>query len=424
MTETLSLQMAEPPAKRPRHRRNLLAALLLVPLTALIAALVWFMLGRTALPQGRVETALAPVVAPITAKVLEVYARDGDTVTAGQALARLDTAAFSRYFAEAQTLVRRAMLVQAQRAQAQQAEQANAWRERESALVHQLAQARFEEDGARQLLEQAALEQTRAILRRREADMTSGPDAPRLRAQALQAEQAANLRKNEASLQFERASHARASLEQEIRRMRQDGPTAPPLPQLPSQPSGPAEAVIDATVRAPVAGVLRGSLHVGQTLGGEQTSLFVAPDSNWLVIAALPAEHVGKARVGDVCSITLPSPADSTVWGVIDALSPGALGPNPAPGQATFAPVPEAAPALRAVTGTPGKPLAGAPALTTPEQGNPGTGLAVRDLPDNTPLVRIAVRSHGTASPRHGAQVRVHWWRNNIPGMGALLDWL
>lgn len=254
--------------------------------------------------------------------------------------------------------------------------------------------------------------------------MTSGPDTPRLRAQALQAEQAANLRRNEANLQFERASHARASLEQEIRRLRQDGPTAPPLPQLPNPPNDPAEAAIDSTVRAPVAGVLRGSLHVGQTLGSEQSSLFVAPDGNWLVIAALPPEHVGKARVGDVCSITLPSPADSTVWGIIDALSPGALGPNPTPGQATFVPAPEAAPALRAATNAPGKPLAGAPALTAPGQSGPGTGLAERDLPDNTPLVRIAVRSHGTASPRHGAQVRVHWWRNSIPGMAALLGWL
>lgn len=320
MAETLHL--APPPTRKPRRALKRFLGLSALLSAALCGLGFWLFAGRMVLPRGILDGTLLPVVSPMTARAVEVLASEGEMVRAGQTLIRLDSAAYRQQETWARPLAARSaarppgMERTADRAASAQAA--------EEYITRRLALARHEEESARRLVEEKAMEHARTELRMRELDAR---DAARQdRENARQTETAARRGKDEAKAAFETASRARAAIEGELARARREMEAArhssagEPAPVS----AGSAAAMEDPTViRAPDDGRVVGSVAPGRMLPRGETVLRLAPAKNaelWVVLA-VDENRAAALEPGQFCLVRPMDMPDTALPGEVASLS-------------------------------------------------------------------------------------------------------
>lgn len=327
MAESLYLEM-------PTRKKS--ASLLLrrlLPLWALlllaVACLGWWWLnsGQVKSVWGMLDGMVYAVSPEFSGRLEEISVREGDLVRQGQPVARVDSGGYASRLREAGREVAglRAMgqplagppNMEETAARLKEAQEA----ERE--MVRRLAQARHEEDARRMAREERVTEHVRAQLQLRAMDSQGGERAAgKARYAALrQAEAAARASMEKAKAEFEEVSRMRASLDQELGRVRDEmlrfrqmasrnryggaggafvaaAPAAPPVS-------------MDGTLYAPVSGkVLRAAAQPGGAVQRGEPVLFILPEGqdaveSFWVLAYFPLRDGEKIRAGQTCEVRL-----------------------------------------------------------------------------------------------------------------------
>lgn len=325
MSENLVLQMPEPtppkPARAPRFLLFLLALLIIAGCAA-----GWIYMGKVE-TSAQMEGQYVPIAPLMTAKVTEVLVTDGQMVRAGQPLARLDNAGLSRMESDARALVRgtrNSMEDTAERVAAAQAA--------EEYTVRRVALARHEEETLRREVERRAHDHARAQLHMRNLDAKGTPMTAQVRREAQQAEVQARSHWEAATDAFESSSRARAAVEGELRRAKQEAEKmrAAGNGRLPSHSlNAPAvqysagasaagtmaSASDPSVITAPQDGRVLGKMpEPGQLLARGETVLRLAPGGSSALwgIARISQEVSAKVRPGQICFV-LPGHASHTV---------------------------------------------------------------------------------------------------------------
>ena len=334
MTEPLVLHMPEPTPPPKPSRGSRLLPLMLALLLLLGGALAWLYTG-TQEASGRLHGQYLPIAPLMTAKVTEVLVTPGQMVRAGQPLARLDGSGLSRLEADARALVRGARSSMEDTAARVAAAQAA-----EEYTVQRVALARHEEEALRRALEQQTHEHARAQLHMRNLDARGTPLTAQTRRDAQLAEEQARQRKEAAADAHENASRARAAVEGELRRSRQEAEKARAAGYAPAPAHDYAAAMSGAStasgtpgnsaagdptvITAPQNGRLLGAMPMpGQVLNRGEAVLHLAPDGSsalW-ALARISPELATQLRPGLLC-LVIPHGMDAmSLVGVVEEVA-------------------------------------------------------------------------------------------------------
>lgn len=306
MSDATYIELPPEQKKRPFFRTFRGWAICLFLLAVLVgAALSWWLAeGRIASAYARVDTNVYTVETTFPTTIEGILTRVGDTVAAGQALARIDPTTF----------------VQPKRESAPQpgvmgvgeiSGRLDATESTEKQMMERIAQARADEERFQRLHQDTVTDHVRAQLALRAMDRSSP-----YWVQASQAEAVAKRRMDSARENFEQVSKLRAALDTELTRIRLEiwrkkqkptAPTAPPPPVPEPEP----EPVAPNMLYAPVTGeVLAINAQPGQSVNPGEPVFTLLPtegDSPRWIQAFFPlaSRHLLKegqnvqVRVGD-----------------------------------------------------------------------------------------------------------------------------
>ena len=342
MAETAPLELS--PASpgnsgRPFHRQILVA--LFAGIFVLSAFAGWWLAGgRVNSVSAVLDAELYPVAPEFSARLEEIKVREGDRVSARQAVGRVDASGYERQLHEAgrdAAALRPALMEET-------AERLKALQAAEEAVVERLARSRNEEEARPRIREERVMEHVRAQLALRSLDGQGGGKAVgKARYQeARQAEKQARLRMDAAREDFELFSRMRAVADQELRRIREGGLNGRGAKAGARQV--PANA--DGTLYAPVSGtVLRTSAAPGQMVKRGQPVLLILPDVGgtedaFRVVAYFPLEAKDNLDVGRPCEVRFDGEADAVQGEIVELMTPQTL-PEDSPDGATGALTPD-----------------------------------------------------------------------------------
>ncbi len=328
------MQLAMPEkAAPPRQRRA--AVLLLLFIAAATGGLYWYYSGRIVL-QGEVGTLSLTLYPEIAGTVSKVTARAGEQVQAGQPLVFLDASALQTTFAEAQNTLARleAELPPEHLRRSRQTP------DPQQETMEQLLTRQFrEEEAARRALHEASTAEAQtAFAYNRASILAAEGKLPQQQKEATrQNNLAARERLARSRAEFEAASLARAATEADIRRskaaQKQAGVDEVPANlrirayEAQAARTRQAAAALEATVvRAPRDGVVTAvEVAPGASLAAGQPVLSMIPtDAPPAIVAFAPEQDAAKIRVGQPCSVAIPSSPHSPFTGKVLAVLPRA----------------------------------------------------------------------------------------------------
>lgn len=316
MPELYSLEM---PVAQSRSFWTRPHILLLIAVALLVAAGGtgwWFYSGRVASVAARLDGVVHIVAPQFSGRLASLAVKEGEVVTAGQPVGSMEVAAYDQHLAQAATEAAALRGTQGpdmieSAARLRQAQDA----ERDFAV--RMAQARHEEDRLRLLREERVAEHVRTQLALRSLDSQGGERvAGKEKYAALrEAEFMARSRKEAAAADFERASLARAALDRELERIRQEIMAArnhaSQQRQRAIQGGRPINLKADGSFFSTVDGsVLRLLAEPGQLLQAGEPALLIAPagaaskDSFW-VEAWFSVSAGAGFKPGQICSIRI-----------------------------------------------------------------------------------------------------------------------
>ncbi|MDR3357386.1 MAG: HlyD family efflux transporter periplasmic adaptor subunit [Desulfovibrio sp.] len=332
MAETAHLQLSPgSPEISGRPFRRPYLAVLFAGIFVLSAIAGWWLAGgRIRSVNAVLDAKLYPVAPEFSARLEEITAREGDRVSARQAVGRVDASGYARQLREAgkDTAALRPALVE------ETAERLKALQAAEKDIVERLAQSRNEEEAKRRIREDRVMEHARAQLALRSLDSRGGEkvvDKTRYQ-EARQAEKQARLKMETAREDFELSSRIRAAADQELRRIRENGLNARGAKAGIHQPSANA----DGALYAPVNGtVLRVSAEPGEMVKRGQPVLLILPDGEgaedaFRVKAYFPLEFKDNIVAGQPCEVRFDGEEDTVQGEVAELMTPQAL-PEDAP---------------------------------------------------------------------------------------------
>lgn len=332
MSENLVLQMPEPTPPKPAHAPRFLLLLLALLLMA-GGATAWLYMGKME-TSAQMEGQYLPISPLMTARVTEVLVTDGQMVRAGQPLARLDSAGLSHMEADARALVRGARSSMEDTAERVAAAQAA-----EEYTVRRVALARHEEETLRREVEQRAHDHARAQLHMRNLDAKGTPMTAQSRRDAQQAEEQSRSRWEAATDAFESSSRARAAVEGELRRAKQEaekmratgsGGRTPGYALGASAPyNAGASAAGNMTndpsiITAPQDGRVLGKMpEPGQLLARGETVLRLAPGGSSALwgVARVSQEVAAQVRPGQLCFVLPRHPGNPVLVGEVEEVA-------------------------------------------------------------------------------------------------------
>lgn len=330
MPELDSLELPAPGRARFWTRSRLLFSLLVLLLMAAAIAGWWWLSGNVDSVAGRLDGMVHMVAPQFSGRLANLGVKEGDLVNAGQHVGSMDVEAYDRRLAEAASEAAALrptpgpdMVESAARLrQAQEAERDFAVR---------MAQARHEEDRLRLLREERVTEYVRAQLALRSIEAQGGERAAGKEQYAAvrEAELMARNRKEAAVADFERASLARAALDRELERIRQETMAtrnhASQQRQRAALGGKPEMLKADGALFAPVQGsVLRRLAEPGQMLQAGEPALLIAPvgtaarDAFW-VDAWFPVSADDSLKPGQRCRIRI---GDASLSGTVREILP------------------------------------------------------------------------------------------------------
>jgi membrane fusion protein (multidrug efflux system) len=306
---------------RPFHRPILAA--LCAGIFALSALVGWWLAGgRISSVSAVLDAELYPVAPEFSARLEEITAQKGDRVSARQAVGRVDASGYARQLHEAgrDAAALRPTLME------ETAERLNALQAAEKAVVERIARSRNEEEARRRIREERVMEHVRAQLALRSLDSQGGEKAVgKARYQeARQAEEQARVKMESAKEDFEQFSRVRAAADQELRRIRGEGPGVRGAEDGVTRVSADA----DGTLYAPVSGtVLHASAAPGQMVKRGQPVLLILPDGEgtedaFRVRAYFPLEARDSLEAGQPCDVRFEGEADAVQGEVAELAAP------------------------------------------------------------------------------------------------------
>lgn len=343
MPEPLYIHMPEAAAKK--KGRLLLRLMPLWVLAALAGAgWLWFESGRIPSSWAMVDGMVYAVSAEFPARVEAVHVREGDHVKRGQVLARLDARNYSQRYGEAvrETSGLRSLIgppsIEETAARLKSAQ------ESELDMTRRLALARQAEDMKQKQRQERIAEHVRLQLALRTLDSQGGEASvgKGRYAAARQAEANARAAKEQVEVEFEQASLARAAMDQELNRVREEMLRYKQMvsreryaqPQYVKQARAAAatrQQAPDGNLYAPQDGrILRGLAAPGQTVRGGDPVVLLLPEgpeaqnAYWL-LAYFPLETKSSIKPGQKCSITLKQSGTKFEGSVYDLLEPQPL---------------------------------------------------------------------------------------------------
>lgn len=330
MSENLVLQMPAPKAHKPSRTPRFLLFLVALLLLAGSAG-AWLYTGKME-TSADIHGDYLPITPLMTARVTEVLVKEGQMVRAGQPLARLDNAALNRMEADARALVRGtrpSMEDTADRVASAQAA--------EEYTVRRVALARHEEETLRRQVEQRTQDHARAQLHMRSLDAKGTPMTAQSRREAQQAEAQAQSQREAAHDAFEYASRARAAVEGELRKVKQESERARALGHAASSSSSGAfgssgslaagnfaSAADPTVITAPQDGRIIGTMPaLGQMLARGETVLRLAPGGNAALwgVAHVNQELASKIRAGQMCFVLPQHAGNSLLVGEVEEVA-------------------------------------------------------------------------------------------------------
>ncbi|WP_298033997.1 HlyD family efflux transporter periplasmic adaptor subunit [uncultured Desulfovibrio sp.] len=334
----------KPPMGGMLVRRLRLVAFLTV-LFVLLAVGWWWLDGGRAVSAWAMLDGMVYAVSPeFSARLEALDVREGDMVSAGQPVARMDAGGYARRLNEAG----RAAASLRPPDMPEMAERIRQAQEMEKDLVTRLAQARHEEEAKRRQREERVTEHVRAQLNLRSLDSQGGEraaDKSRY-ASAQRAETEARARMESAKADFEQVSRMRAAMEQELGRISDEVLRAKQLASrnryttpVSARASAPLPVQADGILYAPVNGrILRGSVTPGQNVQSGEPVLLILPEgadaaqAYWVRAYFFLAD--GEAiKAGQACDIRI-RPDGARLKGMVAEV----LAPQPLPdGQARAA---------------------------------------------------------------------------------------
>ncbi|SDF26192.1 HlyD family secretion protein [Desulfovibrio legallii] len=348
MSEPVYLSMPKAVRSKAPLWLRLLPLWILV-LLALGAAWLWAEAGRLESVRAVLDGMVLTVAPQYTARVVDVPVTEGQEVRRGQVLARLDAADYNRRLAEA---AREADGLRRMAGPPGREETAARLKDAEAAerdMVRRLAQARNEEDARQRQRQERVAAHVRAQLHLRGLDSQGGPRAAGQSAYAAaqRAEAEARAAMERAVTAFEEASRARAALDQELGRVRNEllrYKEAASRGRYGQRPGGGSVVpmpvpVADTALYAPQdARVLRVLTVPGRTATKDEPVALLLPRGEqaaggFWVQAYFAAEDARRIKPGQPCAVRLEqSGAELTgsVEAVLAAAAPAATGQAPA----------------------------------------------------------------------------------------------
>ncbi|MDR1776480.1 MAG: biotin/lipoyl-binding protein [Desulfovibrio sp.] len=325
MAEQLRLEMV---AAAPRRflarfpRKGLAAALAAIFALAALSCWWWFQ-GRVSSVAATLDEQMYPVAPEFSARLEELAVRVGDRVKANQMVGRMDAKAYERRLREAgkDAAALRPTLMEETAERLAKAQAA------EKAITERLAQARNEEETRRRSREERVLEHVRAQLALRTLDSQGGEKkVGKTRYEdARQAEAQTRTAMETAGEEFEQASRQRAAVDQELRRLREEGLK---IAEGGQSASPPLEA--DGTLYAPVSGtVTQTPFKPGQMVKRGQPVALIRPEAeNGGIVAWFPVENKNSLNAGQACDVRLEGEEEPLRGEVVEIMTPGALPPD------------------------------------------------------------------------------------------------
>lgn len=317
MSDATYIELPPEQKKRPFFRTFRGWAICLF-ITAVIvgAGLSWWLAeGRIASVYARVDANVYTVDAVYATTIEGILARAGDTVAAGQALARIDPTTFPTEKAKPQLPGHEVLGEISGRLEATEAT--------EKQMMVRIAQARTDEERFQKMHQDTVTDHVRAQLILRSMDRTSP-----YWAQASQAEAMAKGRMERAKENFEQVSKLRAALDTELARIRielwRKKQKAAQKPADPApEPKQDPQQVIPTMLYAPVSGqILSVDAQAGTAVQPGQTVFTIMPtDANaprW-VQAFFPADARERLKQGQNVQIRTK---DGHYMGKIAEISP------------------------------------------------------------------------------------------------------
>lgn len=334
MAEPLYLDMS--PKKqglRVGTGRHLLWSLTGSAVLLVLGVCFWLFIGRVESRYGLLE-GMVHTVAPEWSGRLEVlFVKEGDVVSAGQAVARMDMKDHARHLEQAgrEVAALRPPDMPEMDARLQEARRA------EKAMVENLARLRYEEEKLRDIREDQVTAHVRALLALRSLESQGGEQVVGRTAltEARKAEVDARIAKDKAGTAFEEASRMRAATERELNRIRDEVQLARDLASQnryaqSQQKTTQSFDVPDGTLYAPVSGrVLVHSTRTGQILGSGEPVLLIAPNGTsdehrYWVQAYFSTEEGKSIQAGQRCMLRFTG-KDISMFGSVQSVG----GPAP-----------------------------------------------------------------------------------------------
>lgn len=328
MEEPLYIEMP----KARKSRMPLILYGLSACVLALAAAWTWVALGeKIESVQAVADCDVRAVSADISARLVSLDVKPGDSVLAGQVVGKMDFSAYAGQLSEARHDVAGLRAPDSAEIAARLKEVAAF----EENMVKRIAKARNEEEMLKRTYDESVAAHVKVLLRLR-----AMPDSEwqSTRYRAVKKEEAdARSRMESAREEFERVSRVRAAMGQELERVRSEIQEAKTLASQGryarySQQGlrqAPVAAAPDGDLRAPVSGrVLSGSAVPGQIVRQGDPVLLIQPDGSdqkaWIT-AYFPLEKRDDIQEGSPCEIDMPGDGQRFSGAIAEVLAPGPL---------------------------------------------------------------------------------------------------
>ncbi|MBO4314227.1 MAG: HlyD family efflux transporter periplasmic adaptor subunit [Desulfovibrio sp.] len=328
MEEPLYIEMP----KARKSRMPLILYGLSVCVLALAAVWTWAALGeKIESVQAVADCDVQAVSADVSARLVSLDVKPGDSVLAGQVVGRMDYSAYAGHLNEARHDV--AGLRPPDSAEiAARLKEAAAFEEN---MVKRLAKARNEEEMRKRAYDESVAAHVKVQLRLRSMPDSEWQSA---RYRAVKKEEAdARGRMESAREEFEQVSRVRAAMGQELERVRSEILEAKTLASQgryaryaqPGHRPAPVAAAPEMELRAPVSGrVLPESAVPGQIVRQGEPVLLIQPDGAeqkaWIT-AYFPLEKRDVIQEGAPCEIEMSGDGQRFSGSIEKVLAPGPL---------------------------------------------------------------------------------------------------
>ena len=337
------VQYLEMPQGKPGGRMSgllrgrgpvLAGAVLLVALVAL--ASWWLASGRLASLHAQVDGNVFMVTPQVSGTLAEISVAEGDHVSAGQAVGRVDVSGYDRHVRQAgqEIAALRTPGMEEMAGRVRQAQEA------ERDMVNRLAQARHDEEVKQRVRDDAVMAHVQAQLAMRGLQPQPNGKPDSRYANAQRAEQAARQRMEQAKADFENVSRVRAAISGELQRVRDEIMLAKQLaarqrfaPYREGAVSGPRS--YPARMPAADGTIVKSRMATGQLVQSGDAVLLLAPDqsgdaSGLWAVAYYPLEYRTRIQVGHAATVRTKNGGHSvsgvvTEVGVPQAM-PGSFG--------------------------------------------------------------------------------------------------